>query len=162
MTVLNTLWSWLLKALLVLGAAALTVMMLVVVANSAGRALFNQPIWFTLDGAGLLGLAVVVVAMVYAEHERVNVIITVIFNRFPPRIRLGLQSFTLLLCSGAAAWLCWGIGHSTVKAFRIAERTQATSIPLAPFRLVFGFCMLILCLYLLTHLAEDLRKLVRR
>lgn len=159
---LNRLSNWLLRALLVLAAFALITMMLLVVANSAGRALFNQPIWLTLDGAGLLGSVVVVVAMIYAEHKRVNVIITVVFDRLPPRLRLAFQSLTLLLSAGGAGWLCWGVTKSIVKAFQIAERTQATSIPLAPFRLVFGFCVFVLCLYLLKHFFEDFRKFVGR
>ncbi len=151
----------LIGALLVVGAIPLLAMMVVIVGNSLGRVFFNTPIKMTIEGAGLLGVILVAVAIGFAERERVNVAVRIVFERFPERVRVVIEIFTFILTLVGAAYLLWAVVTSALKSLRIQELTISTQIPIAPFKFIWAAGILILCLFLAQHLIEDVIKVAR-
>jgi len=149
------------RALLVVGAIPLLAMMLVIVGNSAGRVFLHTPIKLTIEGAGLFGVILIAVAIGFAERERINVAVRIVFERFPERVRVVLESFTFILSLAGAAFLFWAVFKSALNSLSIQEATIASRIPIAPFMFVWAAGALILCLFLAQHLAEDVIKVVR-
>jgi TRAP-type C4-dicarboxylate transport system permease small subunit len=147
--------------LLVVGAIPLIVMMLVVVGNSLGRVFFDTPIKLTVEGAGLLGVILITTAIGFAERERMNVAVRIVFERFPERARAFVESFTLMLSLVIAVYLMWAVITSAISSLGIQEATIATRIPIAPFKLFWAAGILILCLFLAQHLIENIIKAVR-
>ena len=96
------------KVLLVLGGIALMLMMVIVVGNSLGRALFRTPIFGTIEIAGLAGVVVVAGAVGFAERERRNIVVDTAAHRLKPRTRAFTDAFTLFLSLGAVAF-CSGL-----------------------------------------------------
>jgi TRAP-type C4-dicarboxylate transport system permease small subunit len=149
------------RALLVVGAIPLLAMMALIVGNSLGRVFFNTPIKLTIEGSGLLGIILVATAIGFAERERVNVAVRIVFERFPERVRVVVESFTLILSLVGAAYLFWAVVDSARSSLSIHEATIAARIPITPFKLIWAAGILILCLFLAQHLIEDIIKIVK-
>jgi len=145
-------------AVLVVGGVALMAMMAVIVGNSLGRVFFSTPIRLTIEGAGLAGVILISVAIGFAQRERSNIIVGVVYDRFPQRARIILETFTLFLSLVATICLVWAILKSALKSLRMQELTIASNIPIAPFRVIWAAGALILCLFLAWHLIEDIIK----
>ncbi|MBA7566812.1 hypothetical protein ES708_08508 [subsurface metagenome] len=161
MTLRARLGRVLIRALIVVGAIPLLAMMLVIVGNSFGRVFLHKPITLTIEGAGLLGVILIAVAIGFAERERINIVVRVIFERFPERVRVVLESFTFILSLVGAGYLFWAVFTSGLNSLSIQEATLTTRIPIAPFKFVWAAGALILCLFLAQHLVEDVIKVVR-
>jgi TRAP-type C4-dicarboxylate transport system permease small subunit len=151
----------LIRVLLVVGAIPLLAMMVLIVGNSAGRVLLSTPIKLAVEGAGLLGVIFVAAVIGYAEREHVNVVVRVVFERLPERVRVVLETFTFLLSLGVSAYLFWAVVDSALKSLSIHEASLSARIPLTPFKLIWAAGVLILCLFLAQHLIENVIKLVR-
>jgi TRAP-type C4-dicarboxylate transport system permease small subunit len=150
------------RLFLVVGAIAMMVMMVIVVGNSLGRALFNTPIFGTIEIAGLAGVVVVSVAVGFAERENRNVVVDVVANRFAPRARAFLDAFTLLFSVGAVACLFWAMFDDALYAVSVREATLTTGVVTAPFKFTWVFGIIILCLFLIRHMIEAIEKGVKR
>jgi TRAP-type C4-dicarboxylate transport system permease small subunit len=146
------------KVLLVIGAVALMVMMTIVVGNSLGRALFKTPIFGAIEIAGLAGVVVVAVAVGFAERERSNVVVDVVASRFTPRARALADAFTLFLSVGAVAFLFWAVSNNALRALTKREVTLTTGVFIAPFKFTWAIGVIILCLFLLQHMIEAIRR----
>lgn len=148
--------------LLVVGAVVLMVMMAVIVGNSLGRVFFKTPIFGAIEFAGLAGVILVAVAIGFAERERVNIVVRVVFERFPGQVRIILESITLLLSLGGVAYLFWAILKSALKSLSIHEATITTGVAIPPFKFFWAAGALLLCLFLAQHLIEDIIKQVKK
>lgn len=146
------------KVLLVMGGIALMVMMAIVVGNSIGRALFRTPIFGTIEIAGLAGVVVVAGAVGFTERERRNIVVDTAANRLKPRMRALVDAFTLFLSLGAVAFLFWAVFNNAIRSLTIREVTLTTSVLIAPFKFIWAIGIIILCLFLLQHMIEAIRK----
>jgi TRAP-type C4-dicarboxylate transport system permease small subunit len=146
------------KVLLVVASVALMVMMVIVVGNSLGRAFFKTPIFGTIEIAGLAGVIVVAVAVGFAQWEQRNVVVDVVANRFTPRTREIADAFTLFLSLGAVAFMFWAIFNDALNSVAVREIALTTGIPTFPFKLTWAIGVIILCLFLLQHMIETIRK----
>jgi TRAP-type C4-dicarboxylate transport system permease small subunit len=146
------------KVLLIIGAVALMVMMVIVVGNSLGRAFFKTPIFGAIEIAGLAGVVVVSAAVGFAEREQRNVVVDVVANRFTPRIRALADAFTLFLSLGAVASMLWAISKDALNSVTTREITLTTGVLIAPFKFTWAIGVIILCLFLLQHLTEAIRR----
>jgi TRAP-type C4-dicarboxylate transport system permease small subunit len=150
------------KLFLVVGAIAMMVMMVIVVGNSLGRALFNTPIFGTIEIAGLAGVVVVAVAVGFAERENRNVVVDVVANRFAPRTRAFVDTFTFFLSVAAVASLFWAMFDNALEAVTVREATLTTGVVTAPFKFTWVLGIIILCLFLIRHMIEAIQKGVKR
>jgi TRAP-type C4-dicarboxylate transport system permease small subunit len=146
------------KVLLVIGGIALMVMMAIVVGNSIGRALFRTPIFGTIEIAGLAGVVVVAGAVGFTERERRNIVVDTAANRLKPRMRALVDAFTLFLSLGAVAFLFWTVFNNAIRSLTIREVTLTTGVLIAPFKFIWAIGIIILCLFLLQHMIEAIRK----
>jgi TRAP-type C4-dicarboxylate transport system permease small subunit len=146
------------RVFLVIGAIALMVMMVIVVGNSLGRAFFRTPIWGTIEIAGLAGVIVVAAAVGFAEWEQRNIVVDVVANRFKPLTRTIADTFTLFLSLGAVAFMLWAIFNDALNSLRIREIALTTGVITAPFKFTWAIGIIILCLFLLQHMIETVRK----
>jgi TRAP-type C4-dicarboxylate transport system permease small subunit len=162
MSFFSKLSHMMMKLFLVVGAIAMMVMMVIVVGNSLGRALFNTPIFGTIEIAGLAGIVVVAVAVGFAERENRNVVVDVVANRFAPRTRAFSDAFTLFLSVAAVASLFWAMFDNALEAVTVREATLTTGVVTSPFKFTWLLGITILCLFLIRHMIEAIKKGVKR
>ena len=145
------------KILLVIGAIALLIMMVIVVGNSLGRSLFRTPILGAIEFAGLTGVIVVSVAVGYAERERKNVAVDVITSKLSPRANAIFDIFSLFLSLCTLIFVLWAMLGDAVESFSVHEVTFATSTPVAPFKFTWAAGIFIFCLFLLRNLINAIK-----
>jgi TRAP-type C4-dicarboxylate transport system permease small subunit len=150
------------KVLLVVAGVALMGMMVIVVGNSLGRALFKTPIFGTIEIAGLAGVIVVAVAVGFAEREQSNIVVDVVANRFTPRTRALADAFTLFLSVGAVAFLLWAIFKDALHSLTMREITLTMGVLTTPFKFTWAIGAFILGLFLLQHMIEVFRRVGKR
>jgi TRAP-type C4-dicarboxylate transport system permease small subunit len=145
-------------ALLVIGAIPLIIMMIVVTANSLGRAIFKIPVTGTIEIAGLAGVIVVAAAVGFTARERANVAVDVLLSQLKPRAKRILDIGTLFLSFAAVCFLLYAIIIDALKSFRMEEVTMMMSFPMPFFKFAWAGGVFILACFLLVHLITTIRK----
>jgi TRAP-type C4-dicarboxylate transport system permease small subunit len=145
-------------ALLVIAAIPLIIMMIVVTANSLGRAIFKIPVTGTIEIAGLAGVIVVAAAVGFTARERANVAVDVLLSHLKPRAKRILDVVTLFLSFAAVCFLLYAIILDAVKSFMMKEVTMVMSFPTPFFKFVWAGGVFILACFLLVHLFTTIRK----
>jgi len=144
--------------LLIIGAIPLIIMMVVVTANSLGRAIFRTPITGTIEIAGLAGVIVVAAAVGFTARERANVAVDVLLSQLKPRAKRILDAVTLFLSFAAVCFLLYAIILDALKSFRMEEVTMMMSFPTPLFKLAWAGGVFVLACFLLAHLVTVIRK----
>lgn len=162
MMLFNKLMNGIHKVFLSIGVISLMIMMLIVVGNCLGRALFRTPIFGTIEIAGLAGVFVVAIAIGFTEREQRHVTVDVLANRFKPQLRSIIDSITLLLSLVAVAFLLWAIFKDALNSAITREITLTTGMITSPFKFTWAIGITILWLFLLQHLSKALRKVGKK
>jgi TRAP-type C4-dicarboxylate transport system permease small subunit len=162
MTFLAKCIQFMIRVLLVIATVALMAMMGTIAANIIGRIFFEVPILGTVEIAGLAGVVLIAVAVGFTEQEHRNIVVGIVANRFPPRIRAIADALTLFLSLGAVVVLSWAVFGSAIDAVAWGEYTSVLEITPAPFKFTWAIGTLILCLFLLQHMIKAFIKGIKR
>jgi len=154
--------DYVVKALLTLAVLALIVVATVIVVNILGRTFFSAPILGTIEYAGVAAVIFSAVAVPYCEKSHRNVIMEVVCNRFPPRIKAFTDAFVLLLSLVAAGVMTWAMFREAGRAASADETTLVMRIPLAPFKYIWAVGVALLAVVLLWNMITSARKGVKR
>jgi TRAP-type C4-dicarboxylate transport system permease small subunit len=161
------LWSkfgqWITKLMIVITSVALLITMVMVVLNVARRGLFGTPILAAVEIVGLAGVFLISFAIGFTEKERSHIVVRMMLSRFPKRLQLFFDIFTLFLSLGTVALLLWG---GFVEAWELANTPGATTYVLhlerAPFAFVWVAGCLVIGGFLLYHFIEMLREVRKK
>ncbi len=144
------------------GIGAMLIMMTVVTLNVLGRAIFNAPIFGTVEVVELTGVFLASFIIGYTQLLRKNITIPILIDRMPARVRGALDSFALfvgMFIFAVLAWtgvtVAWGMAAGS-------EYTGVFEIAKWPFRLVWGFGCIFLFLVLAAQFVESLAKVVKK
>ncbi len=134
------------------GAGALVLMILVVVANVVGRYLFRKPVLGAVEIVGLLTVVVVFCVLGFTEAKGAHIVVDILVSRLHGRTKAVLASIMSLL--GAVffiimGWQGWDLMLSNLSPF--VRATGVLSIPFAPFMLIMAFGCVLFGLELLVH-----------
>jgi TRAP-type C4-dicarboxylate transport system permease small subunit len=134
------------------GASALVLMVLIVVANVVGRCLLRKPVLGTVEMVGLLTVITVFCVLAFTEAKGAHIVVDILVSRLHGRTKAVLASMMSLL--GAAffiimAWQGWDLMLSNLSPF--VRVTGVLSIPFAPFMLIMAFGCVLFGLELLVH-----------
>jgi TRAP-type C4-dicarboxylate transport system permease small subunit len=151
------------RAMALISAVALSVMMLLTVIDVSGRYLFNIP----LNGAWeMIGLSLVCAgtwALAKCQQEKGHVNVTVLLHRFSPRIEASILGFGYLLGLFAFSIIAWGAFTRAYRYFsETGHYTDMLHIPYFPFMLMMAIGIGILALSLLVDLLHAIEKVVRK
>jgi TRAP-type C4-dicarboxylate transport system permease small subunit len=146
------------KVLLVIAGLALLVMMVIVVGNSMGRAFFRIPIFGTIEVAGLAGVIVVAVAVGYSQREGRNIVVDTVASHFAPRTRAIFDACTLFLSLLVVVFFGWVVFRDALSSWTLQETTLTTGVSTVPFKFAWTIGIVILCMYLVQHMIEAIRK----
>jgi TRAP-type C4-dicarboxylate transport system permease small subunit len=144
--------------LLVIGAISLVIMMVVVVGNSVGRALFGTPILGTIEIAGLGGAIVVAAAVGFTAREKGNISVDLLMSRLRPRTRAFFDAVTYFLSLSGVLFLLYAVVRDAFGTLKAKEATVTMESPVAPFKLAWAAGILIVACFLIAHLVTAIRK----
>lgn len=117
------------------GAAALVFMMLITVADVAGR-LFKSPIPGTYELVGFTGGAVIAMALPYTSVMKGHIAVEILVQRLPWRARVAVNALNALvsmLLFAVIAWQCVRLAQSMEASSEVSLTLQ---LPVYPF--VYG------------------------
>jgi TRAP-type C4-dicarboxylate transport system permease small subunit len=150
------------RVVLVIGSIAVLAMMIVITANIAGRIFFKAPILGAIEIAGLTGAVLAAVALPYTEWEHRNVVVEVIANLFPPRVRGFMDALTLLISLLGVGVLSWAMFNEAFHAASFAEKTLVLRAPTPPFKFIWAIGTLLLFIVILRNIVAAIRRGVKR
>jgi TRAP-type C4-dicarboxylate transport system permease small subunit len=157
METLAVLLERIMKKGLFLGGIFLITGMLLLMSNIFGR-FAHLVIPGSYELFELIMAIPVAFALVYAALRKTHVVVDLIVSRFPPRLADAAEVLTSLLSFAIWALITWG-GTSLAYENGLKETTDLLRVPFLPFRIVFLFCLFLLCLTYLVDLSRALRRL---
>ena len=150
------------RVLVPIGMGAILTMMTVVSLNVIGRAFFRFPVFGTVEIVELAGVIFVSFILAYTQLQGENIIVTVLVDRLPPRLKAILNSFTQFLSLVIIAALGWTGFVRALEMARVKEITAIFRITQVPFRFVWVFGCVTLFLVLMAQFIESLIKVVKK
>jgi TRAP-type C4-dicarboxylate transport system permease small subunit len=153
--------KWLVKVLLIIGSLAVLVMMVIISFNVFGR-WFGRPILGAIDIGGLAGGVAAAIALPYATRERRNVVVDVLSEHLPRRVKGFVDAFTFLLSVVAAGLITYVAFKKAIWAAGFNEQTLVVGAPTSPVRFIWAIGLFLLFLVLIRELVISFRKGVKR
>ncbi len=153
--------NYIVKGLLIVGSLAVLAMMVVVSFNIFGRWL-DRPIMGAIEIAGLCGGVAAAIALPYATRERRNVVVDVVADRLPRRVKGFFDTFTFLLGLGGAGLLSYVAFKEAFHAASFGESTLVVSAPTSPVKFIWAIGLSLLFLVLIRDIVAAFRKGVGR
>jgi TRAP-type C4-dicarboxylate transport system permease small subunit len=138
------------------GAGALVLMVLVVVANVVGRYLLRKPVLGAVEMVGLLTVITVFCVLAFTEAKGAHIVVDILVSRLHGRTKAILASIMSLLGSVffiTMGWQGWDLMLSNLSPF--VRTTGVLSIPFAPFMFIMAFGCVFFGLELLIHIFSN-------
>jgi TRAP-type transport system small permease protein len=150
------------RVLVPTGMGGLIIMMGVVSANVFGRIFFGAPVYGTVEIVGLTGVIFVSLILPYTQLQGENIIVNVLVDKLPPRLRAVTKCFTLFLSMAIVAALAWTGSVRAVEMTQAKEITAIFRIAQAPFRFVWVFGCVIFFAVLVAQFIESLLQVIQK
>jgi len=154
---------WIARSMTAIGAALLSVIMFLSIADITGRNLFNKPIEGTYEIVSLMVVAVGVLGLGYCQLVKGNINIDIFTKRLSKRWQAIMNSISYTIAIGVCIIIAWQV---LLRAWDYAHRqlggeTVTLGIPFWPFMLLMSICFAwvtaIFCLDLYKALKEVFR-----
>jgi TRAP-type C4-dicarboxylate transport system permease small subunit len=152
--------KWVVKILLIIGSLAVLVMMVIISFNIFGR-WFGHPILGAIDIGGLAGGVAAAVALPYTTKERRNVVVDILSERLPKRVKRFIDGFTFFLSLIAAGLFAYVAFKEAFYAASFGEETVVTEIPTSPIRFFWAFGLFLVFLVFIREVVVAFRKGVK-
>jgi len=138
------------------GAGALVLMVLVVVANVVGRYLLRKPVLGAVEMVGLLTVVVVFCVVAFTEAKGAHIVVDILVSRLHGRtkaILASIMSFLGAVFFLTVGWQGWDLMLSNLSPF--VRVTGVLSIPFAPFMLIMAFGCILFGVELFIHVFSN-------
>ena len=129
------------KSISYVGMAMTVIMMLMIVVDVVLRFALNKPILGSVELASYMLSIIAFTAIPFVESEERHIVIPLLFDRFPEKVRLFVN--TMISAIGAGLLVLIGLGSFflATEYLHRGKVTQVLSIPLYPFVFIAAFCI---------------------
>lgn len=136
-------------------------MMFITVGDVLGRYFLNKPIPGTFELTRISLVSIVFLSLGYAQLEKVNISINLLFSRFPKLLQKILEVFISLISLGLFSVVSWQLIMYADRISSAGQYTTVLRLPMHPWIFVAAVGALLLCLALLWDLIEAITKLIK-
>jgi TRAP-type C4-dicarboxylate transport system permease small subunit len=143
-----------------IGAAFLTAMMVLIVANVIYR-LFGHVIPGSYEMSELMIVVAAAFALGYAAIHGSHVVVKIVVTRFSQRWQAILTVIMSLISIATWAIIAWATADVLSKRW-LTEVTDLLDIPYLPFRIILVVGLVFLCLIYVTDLVSALRQVTKK
>ena len=141
-----------------LSEATLLFLMCYITADVLLRYVFNRPLRGSMD-IGQFGLAVIVfLSLSYTALSKGHVSADIFVSRLSPKKQAIIDAVNSLLGIAIYSVIAWQGLDSALYIRRVGESGGVLNIPTYPFRLLVPFGAILLCLVLVTHITEFIKR----
>jgi len=144
----------------IVAGVALTVMLLISVADVLGNKIFNRPIQGTSDYVSFLALITIVFSLSFSLIEKAHVQVDLFLNKLPRRLKVIFEIFIALLSLSLFVLLMWFSVRYGIRLQKNNELSMTQRIPVFPFAYTVAFAYLPACIYLFLEFLRATKKLV--
>jgi TRAP-type C4-dicarboxylate transport system permease small subunit len=144
-----------------IGMSVLVLMMLLVISNIIIR-FFGGVISSTYELVELMAAVAISFCIVYATAEKAHIVVDILLSRLSKQSQSFLGSITSFLGLGTWGLIAVASAIFARKQWLLGEVTDILDIPITPFRYVWVFALIILCLLVFIQLYNVLRSVVRK
>jgi len=123
------------------GMAMTVIMMLMIVIDVLLRFTFNKPILGSVELASYMLSIIAFTAIPFVESEEGHVVIPLLFDRFPQKVRLIVNTLIGLMGLGLLVLIGLGSFFLAVEYVQRGKVSQVLSIPLYPFVFIAALCI---------------------
>lgn len=138
MKYLDKIDSFLNKILMIAGGVATMALMLLATGNVATR-IFHIPFSGSYEIISFLGAIVTAAALGYTQRNRDHIIVDILSEKFPPRVKKIVDAVSYLIITGFFAVVSWQILLWGLKIRETGELSETLKIVYHPF--VFGVAL---------------------
>jgi TRAP-type C4-dicarboxylate transport system permease small subunit len=138
-----------------IGAGTLLAVMLLIVSNIIYR-FFGGVIAGTYELIGPMVVVTAVFALVYTALTQSHIVIKILTDRLPDRIRIIVRSIIGLISLGLWGLIAWGSVGLMIQKATGGEATYLLHVPFLPFRIMWELGLILFCLVLLVDLIKSL------
>lgn len=153
--------KWLVRVLLVIGSLAVLLMMAIIAFNVFGR-WFGHPILGAIDIGGLAGGVAAAIALAYTAREKRNVVVDILSERLPRRVKGFVDAFTFLLSVGAVGLFVYVAFKEAFYAASYNETTLVAAVPTSPVKFIWAIGLFLLLLVLIRDVVNAFRRGAKR
>ena len=143
-----------------MGAVFLSAIALIITATVLGRA-FRVALPGTFDLVETLVVVAIAFALVYGQLQDRHLRAEIAVERLRGRVKEGIESFLGILNLFFWAVLLWAAVEVMLDKWSAGEETEILKVPILPFRGVWVFALILMCLLLLIKLFRHLKGLVK-
>lgn len=145
----------------VIASATFLIVMVVMVVASVIYRMCGHVIVGSYELTELFTVVAVAFALGYATLEKRDVIIDILIPKIPQRPRTILEAVMSLISLAMWAAIVWaGVGFMI--QIWLTEDTPMLSVPYLPFRFIWAFGLIFLCLVYLVGFFTALKKVVKK
>ena len=152
--------QWPIDALTFVAGILMLLMMLHIVADVAGRTLFNHP----LDGtteivSGYYMVAVIFFPLAYVTHYEGHITVELFTRGLPPRRLAGLEAVIGVVAFGFLVWFSWETIIAAYNSFLNNEQWETADdlVTIWPSRWFLPIGLVLMAAYLVFRIVEDAR-----
>lgn len=121
--------DWLFRAMSWVSAALAAIVMFVIFVNVVARYVFNSPISGTFEVIEVSMGLIVFTALPRMIRMRGNIAVTILSDRFPPRLGRAVATASDLLAAAISGFIAWRIWLQGERMLRYGEVTMELRIP---------------------------------
>ena len=145
----NRLEKFLLYLGIISGFATLLIMVIVVI-DVAGRAIFNAPLHSGVEISELLLVSLVFLGLAAAQQQRQNFAIEIATRHLPTRMQTAIELIGYLVCLGIVILLAWPSSNQAIDAFvRNEQGFGIVAFPIWPARIILAVGLWLLAIQFL-------------
>ncbi|MGD9211194.1 MAG: TRAP transporter small permease [Desulfobacteraceae bacterium] len=133
------------------GMAMVIIMMLMVVVDVILRFVFNTPILGSVEVASYLLSIIAFTSIPLVESEEMHIVIPLIFDRFPKKVRLVLNFLISLIGLCVLVLISVASYYLAIEYLHRGKVTQVLSIPLYPFVIISTICISLYAIILVVN-----------
>ena len=139
------------KSVSYVGMAMAVIMMLMVVVDVVMRFALNKPILGSVELASYMLSIIAFTAIPFVESEEEHIVIPLLFERFPKKVRLFVN--TLISAIGLGILVLIGLASFFLASEYLhrGKVTQVLSIPLYPFVFIAALCISLYAIILIVN-----------
>ena len=141
-----------------ISAIAIAILMMIVVADVAGRYFFNSPIMGASELASFMMVIIVFPPLAWAALSGSHVRVDLLVARFSPRWQAIITAITLLLSLGVYFIITW---QSVLESTASKQVTSLLRLPQSPFYWLMTIFWALFCLSIVALLIENIIKAVK-
>lgn len=150
------------RAVNIVGAIVLVIMMFIVTADVSLRYIFVLPIKGSFELVELTMVVSTFLALAYTATQKGHVSIDFLVSRFPKRAVTIIDIISCFLSLGFILVMTWRSVLRGITAWHEGQSTAVLFIPLYPFLLLIAFGFVMLAIVLLADLLNLLTKVAKK